>query len=67
MQLGIKRMLAITAKEYGELNKAEVFIGQNQYDGSYMIEVWKKQNTKANEHAKTDKQKTAVMFLHHGG
>ncbi len=49
MQLEIKRMLAMTAKEYGELNKAEVFVGLNQYDGSYMIEVWKKQNTKANE------------------
>ncbi len=44
-----ERMLAMTAKEYGELNKAEAFVGQNQYDGNYIIEVWKYQPLIQNE------------------
>ncbi len=46
-----ERMLAMTAKEYGELNKAEAFVGQNQYDGNYIIEVWKYQPLIQNEDA----------------
>lgn len=41
----------MTAKKFGELNKAEAFVGQNQYDGNYIIEVWKYQPLIQNEDA----------------
>ena len=38
-----ERMLAMTQKEYGGLSRQEAFVSQNQYDGNYLIEVWKYQ------------------------
>ncbi len=38
-----EQMLAMTAKEYRELNNQSAFVGQNQYDGKYIVEVWKYQ------------------------
>lgn len=36
-----EKMLALTVKEYRKLNSKGAFIGQNQYDGNYIVEVWK--------------------------
>ncbi len=38
-----ERMLAMTSKEYSGLNSQEAFVSKNQYDGNYLIEVWKYQ------------------------
>ena len=36
-----EKMLVLTVKVYRELNSKGAFIGQNQYDGNYVVEVWK--------------------------
>jgi hypothetical protein len=44
-----EKALALTAKEYRELNSHGVFVGQNQYDGNYIVEVWKYPPLRAKE------------------
>jgi len=59
-----EQMLAMTAKDYRELNSKEAFVGRNQYDGNYVIEVWKYPPLiqKDNEEAYVDKLSLALSL-----
>ncbi len=57
-----ERMLAITPKEYSSLNNQGVFVGPNQYDGNYLIEVWKYQPLIQKEDGRDYVDKLSVML-----